>query len=109
MSFCWTMEAVHVGETALRGATIKQRCRVGAWLLAAIPLAGCSRSEPGDVVRIGVVLPYTGNAAPIASSLERGVLTLTRNVNELHGGIDGRTIEIVFRDSASSAEIAADS
>ncbi len=59
-------------------------------------LVGCGPRP----VRIGAVLPLTGSLAAYGQSLERGVLTATDQVNR-EGGIEGRRLEVLIRDSAS--------
>ena len=65
---------------------------LGALLL----LFGCGPRP----VRIGAVLPLTGSLAAYGQSLDRGVLTATDQVNR-QGGIEGRRLEVLIRDSAS--------
>lgn len=57
-------------------------------------------------VRIGAVLPLTGALAPYGKSLERGALLAAEQVNT-SGGIEGRRLELLVVDSASSPEGAA--
>lgn len=69
-------------------------------------LAGlASRSQRPLVV--GAVLPLTGDYADYGGSLRRGIEVATDQVNRA-GGVTGRPLEVVFRDSESSPHAAAD-
>ena len=57
-------------------------------------------------VRVGAVLPLTGALAPYGLSLSRGALLAAQQVNA-SGGIEGRRLELLVVDSASSPEAAA--
>jgi len=51
-----------------------------------------------NAVRIGAVLPLTGNMAPYGLSLKRGINIAVEEVNA-SGGINGRRLEVVYEDS----------
>ncbi len=72
-------------------------------IFSAVLLWGCSTGP----VRIGAVLPLTGSLAPYGKSIRRGIEVGVRNVNA-DGGISGRRLDVVVRDSASSPEKAAE-
>ena len=61
----------------------------------AILSAGCA-ADPGPV-RIGVLLPANG---PLATHSLDGLSWAVNEMNR-HGGLDGRTIEIVYRDTST--------
>jgi basic membrane lipoprotein Med (substrate-binding protein (PBP1-ABC) superfamily)/ABC-type branched-subunit amino acid transport system substrate-binding protein len=63
----------------------------------AILFAGCAAAADPGPVRIGVLLPANGSLA--THSLDG----LTWAVNEMnrHGGLDGRAIEVVYRDTSA--------
>ena len=63
---------------------------------------GCSL-EP---VRLGVVLPMSGPYATYGASLERGARVAVDQVNR-EGGVQGRRLEVLVRDSGSRPEQAA--
>lgn len=65
-------------------------------------LLSCSL-EP---VRLGAVLPLTGRYTTYGRSLERGALIAAELVNK-EGGVQGRRLEVLVRDSASDPERAA--
>ena len=58
-------------------------------------------------VRVGAVLPLTGPYAVYGKSLERGAFLAAERVNA-SGGIEGRRIEILVRDSGSDDKAAAE-
>ena len=72
---------------------------LGALLL----LTGCGPRA----VRLGAVLPLTGDLAAYGQSLERGILTAEDQVNR-EGGIEGRRLDVLIRDSASDPKRAAE-
>ena len=58
-------------------------------------------------VKLGAVLPLTGAYARYGTSMERGALLAAKLVNAT-GGIEGRRLEILVKDSASSEGRAAE-
>ncbi len=56
------------------------------------------RESSAESVRIGAILPLTGDAGSYGVGLERGMELALENVNE-HGGINGRTLGVVVEDS----------
>ena len=73
-----------------------------ATLVLAIMGAGCADSAPDDsnTVAIGLLLPYTGSGSATAANFERAVLYAADRINAA-GGIQGRRIRIVPRDTHS--------
>jgi branched-chain amino acid transport system substrate-binding protein len=53
-----------------------------------------------DIVKVGAILPLTGNMAPYGLSVKRGIDLAVEEVNA-SGGINGRRLEIVYEDSKS--------
>jgi branched-chain amino acid transport system substrate-binding protein len=70
-----------------------------ACALLALALVSCSL----DPVRLGAVLPLTGVHSTYGSSLNKGVLVAVERVNA-EGGIHGRRLEVIVRDSGSDAQ-----
>jgi branched-chain amino acid transport system substrate-binding protein len=74
-------------------------------------LAACGgkKEEEASVIKIGSILPLTGDISTFGQSSKNGLLILQDEVNEA-GGIDGKKIEFVFEDDenkpASSASVA---
>jgi ABC-type branched-subunit amino acid transport system substrate-binding protein len=72
------------------------------WTCAA--LAACFvADEPvdQDAVRVGALLPYTGDVAATGANIERAILGVVRQVNEA-GGIAGRPVRLLARDTHSN-------
>lgn len=82
-----------------------------AALLAGIGLAGGSttaqaQAKPGaEPIRIGALLSTTGGIAQVGLAEREGVL-LAQKVINARGGINGRPLEIVMEDDASSPDSA---
>ncbi len=67
---------------------------------------GCSEAaaepEP-EGLRVGLLVPFTGSASAIASDFERAALLAADRVNAA-GGIDGKPLRIISRDTHSDPE-----
>ncbi len=70
-----------------------------AILLVTAGLAGCATPEDeGETIKIGTLLPITGNLATFGPDMQRAVELAVEEINDA-GGIDGRNIEVVNEDS----------
>jgi neutral amino acid transport system substrate-binding protein len=72
----------------------------------ALSLVGCAPEQeevPANAIRVGAILPFTGKEAAIGRNLEQALLLAVRDVNEA-GGIEGRPLTLVTRDSNSGSE-----
>jgi neutral amino acid transport system substrate-binding protein len=58
---------------------------------------------PGDAIKIGALLPFTGDIAAEGANIERAILAVFDQVNEV-GGIAGRPLWLVSRDTHSDLE-----
>ena len=68
---------------------------------ATLALGGCGgASEPV----VGVVLPFTGEAAPYGEHIREGINLAVEDVNAA-GGVDGQPLKVLFEDSATDDEI----
>jgi ABC-type branched-subunit amino acid transport system substrate-binding protein len=77
---------------------------IGALTLALLAV-GCGPSEesiPENALRVGALLPFTGKEAAIGRNLEQALLLAVNDVNEA-GGIEGRPLVLVTRDSNSGS------
>ncbi len=76
--------------------------------LAALALAGCPEERPAPLVpvKIGVLSPLSGALAGLGPAWEDAVRLAAEEVNAGGGVFDGRPLELVFRDSATSAATA---
>lgn len=72
-------------------------------LLASMAMTGCPGDETTDTLRIGVLLPYTRRQGPMGSNVELALVMVQDAVNAA-GGIHGRQVELVYRDTHSSAD-----
>src|SRR5690606_10851502 len=75
--------------------------------LAAAPIAGVLASQrggrslaQGDPVRFGVSGPFSGNNAEYGRLWRQAMDLAAAEINEA-GGLDGRTLEIVYEDTQS--------
>ncbi|MBN2717312.1 MAG: amino acid ABC transporter substrate-binding protein, partial [Deltaproteobacteria bacterium] len=77
-------------------------------ILLATYLVGCeSLSEiPENAISVGVMLPFTGKDAAIGTNYEHALLMVEKEVNA-SGGINGRPVAFLVRDTHSSTEGAA--
>lgn len=64
------------------------------------PSAANGATQSGDPVRIGISLPLTGDFSEPGSGIRRGYETWADTVNA-EGGLNGRKVELIFRDDAS--------
>jgi hypothetical protein len=72
----------------------------------ALCLTGCGpaeEAEPANAIRVGALLPFTGKEAAIGRNLEQALLLAVKDVNDA-GGIEGRPLELVTRDSNSGSQ-----
>jgi branched-chain amino acid transport system substrate-binding protein len=65
-------------------------------LAAAIPLTGCG-SKSSEVIKIGALLDNSAGNKPLGDAEKLALEMMQEQINA-DGGIDGREIEIVFRD-----------
>lgn len=93
------------GATAAgRPATATTRPAGGAPAVAAGAVEpGPSTGVTATKIKIGYLLPLTG-AAPVPSNFDKGANVYWRYVNG-RGGINGRQVEIVIKDTQSSASV----
>lgn len=68
-------------------------------------LAGCGPAEEADDGRIvvGLLLPFTGSSSATASNFERAALYAADRINQ-GGGVHGRRVHVVARDTHSEVE-----
>ena len=88
----WQVQAMTAGRLA----------RLASALLAATLLAACAPREP---VRIGFIGELTGNSADLGEAGRNGALLAVETINQA-GGIDGRPVELLARDTGDTPESA---
>jgi branched-chain amino acid transport system substrate-binding protein len=82
------------------------------WVVAAVVViilvaVGVSRySASGNVIKIGVIGPFTGDAAVYGEPLQK---TITLAVDELNsaGGINGKQVQVIYEDGKCNGEAGA--
>ena len=90
----------------------KVRNKLVVLLALSIMLFGCSKdekgpSETGDTVKIGVLTDRSSAAAATTDWGEAGARLAAKEINDA-GGIKGKKIELIYRDTASdSSQVAA--
>ena len=73
-----------------------------------LSLVACSEQAtpdpvPADAIRIGAVLPFSGPLASTGIHLERALMLAVEDVNRA-GGVDGRPLHLVVKDSNSGSD-----
>lgn len=69
-------------------------------IMAASVLAGCGKKD-ADTIKIGAVLPLTGDVATFGQSTKNGIQLAVDETNK-KGGILGKKIEIVYEDDQNT-------
>ncbi|MCY4513749.1 MAG: ABC transporter substrate-binding protein, partial [Candidatus Tectomicrobia bacterium] len=64
-------------------------------------------AQTGDTVRIGVLLPLTGDVDIYARQMRMGVETAIAEINDA-GGVLGRPLEAAYRDSETTPSVLPD-
>ena len=72
-------------------------------LISLLGLAAASLSSAKETIKIGAILAVTGPAANLGAPEARTLEMLTEELNA-KGGINGREIQLIVKDSASSPE-----
>ncbi len=70
--------------------------------LAMVPIAGAENTS----MRLGAILPMSGNSAFIGASARIGIRAALQKINGEEGGVLGNKLEVVFEDSRSDPEVA---
>jgi branched-chain amino acid transport system substrate-binding protein len=77
---------------------------LAAILAAAAPLfAGGEKAEEGETIKVGAILAVTGGASFLGAPEAKTLEMLAEQVNG-QGGVAGRKVELVVKDSQGSAE-----
>ena len=79
----------------MRGADLARR--LGVCVLCAVACDG--EGGPGDTVKLGVLLPFTGSTAAPSHNAERAVLFAAAQLGPV--GVGGRPVEVIFGDTHS--------
>jgi len=85
------------------GRTRAAACALGVMAsLVQVACSGPSDSVPTDAITVGAVLPFTGDESAIGANLEQALILATEDVNRA-GGVDGRPLRLLTRDSNSGS------
>jgi branched-chain amino acid transport system substrate-binding protein len=71
-------------------------------LAAAIPLAGCSKSESEEPYKIGALFASTGINAPLGEPEKQTIEMMEEEINA-NGGINGHPVDLIFYNYESDA------
>ncbi len=79
-----------------------------ALAVAAVGLLGCPKERPPPLepIKIGVLSPLSGALAGLGPAWEDAARLAAEEVNAAGGVFDGRPLELVYRDSGTSAAVA---
>lgn len=92
------------GATTPAGrATTATTARAGGAVTAGAIDPGATTGVTATTIKIGYLVPITG-AAPVSSNFDKGANVYWRYVND-RGGINGRKVNIVIKDTQSSASV----
>jgi branched-chain amino acid transport system substrate-binding protein len=62
------------------------------------------QAQNSDTIRVGALLPFTGDLAASGANIERALIWVVEQVNNA-GGVAGRKLELVTRDGGSDVEV----
>ena len=64
-----------------------------------------SKSDSGDIIKIGAIGPLSGSASTYGISVKEGAQLLEEEINKA-GGINGKQIKFLFEDDQATADAA---
>jgi ABC-type branched-subunit amino acid transport system substrate-binding protein len=70
---------------------------------ASLWLGACADSKPSDSVKLGVLLPYTGEASALSANLEKASLLAAGAMNRV-GGVGDVPVQVIFGNTFSDPE-----
>lgn len=68
------------------------------------PTAGSDTDDDSGPYRVGVLVPTTGALSAVGEAMRDGIMVQADIINE-QGGVNGREIELIFKDDQSTPEI----
>lgn len=72
--------------------------------LITLLVTGCD-SQPAPPIKIGVVLPLTGDYSIYGRAARQGALLAVKEINAAGGVLNGRSLELVVRDNKTDPEL----
>ena len=97
-------------DAAVRRLVTRRRILSGFAAVGAASMVGRSLSalaQTGDTIRLGVLLPLTGDADMYARQMRMGIETAITEINDA-GGVLGRPLEAAYRDSETAPPVLPD-
>jgi len=73
-------------------------------LLLTIVISGCTTLKKEETIKIGAVLPLTGEGTPDQGQASQKAIMLALDEINAQGGINGKNIEAIFEDSQCQAQ-----
>ena len=73
------------------------------FLFLAIYVSGCTTPDV-DTIKIGAVLPLTGDGTPDQGQASQKAITLAIDEINSQGGVNGKHLEAIFEDSQCQAQ-----
>lgn len=67
-------------------------------VLACFAFVGCNKAEDENVIKIGLIGPYTGDAAQYGLAVRNGAMLYLDQVNA-EGGINGKQVQVIAYDN----------
>ncbi len=68
------------------------------FFVSIIIICGCAKREEPEIVKIGAILPLTGEAALWGQNSKKGIDLAIQEVND-NGGINGKIVHVIYEDS----------
>ncbi len=103
----WGINRLNHHDFEIEGTLIMKNYLIGRivflmLIVVVFLVSGCQKSEP---IKIGVVATLTGENSKLSKSGINGLDIAIDEINQ-SGGIDGRQIELIIKDTEDSSEIA---
>lgn len=73
-------------------------------LFVIISLLSCRTIQKEETIKIGAILPLTGEGVPDQGQASQKAITLAEDEINSRGGIDGKKLEVIFEDSQCDAK-----
>jgi ABC-type branched-subunit amino acid transport system substrate-binding protein len=77
---------------------------VVAVMLVVVPISGCTTTGEPEPIKIGGIFDVTGGLAAMGDLISKGAQLAVDEVNADGGVLDGRELELVIEDGATSAD-----
>ncbi len=102
-----TITKSHSTDSVFRSPTVSRRRSIQATVFIALLLVGaCNQGgpeAPENAIRIGAILPFSGEQAALGINIEQALSLAVEDVNK-GGGVDGKPLVLISRDSNSGSD-----